>query len=64
MSYTHKEIYDALQLIQNICDEYYCMEKGCSKCPFNMQGDCVFVEERLSPTEWKLNPPENWVAFR
>lgn len=59
MKYTPQEIYNALMVIKTTCHE-----QGCDHCPFCSQGDCVVAHSELSPEEWELNAPENWVAFR
>ena len=59
MNYTHEEIYNALQIIKDTCNEI----NHCGKCPFYFEGECMVCKEDYSPTEWHINDPNQWRAF-
>lgn len=55
---TPTEIAEALQVIKDVCDEYYC---NCEACPIRgTSSDCGLDE---APTEWEINNPNEWKAF-
>ena len=58
MFYSNQEVYDALQLIHNICET-----TECSKCPFNSGHVCRITNDEETPSEWILNDPKQWKAF-
>ena len=60
MKYTHEQIFDALKIIMDICEESEC-NKG---CPFRTFDDeCWFKYNDCPPATWLLNTPSRWKAF-
>lgn len=61
MNYTHEEILDALEVIQEICLTHH---RECEKsCPFAHGTYCEIA--RKLPDEWDIGGKENvWRAFK
>lgn len=63
--YTNEEIYNALKVISETCEEHSRMFKGegCDNCPLeNCNGDCALFEDDR-PSDWVLHNPNKWRAF-
>lgn len=58
MSYSNKQLYDALSLIKNICEDTHCDD-----CPMYDKGMCRVSDSDNCPADWSLNCPEHWRAF-
>lgn len=56
--YTNKEIYLALKLIHDVCEQ----NGTCHKCPFHYKEECVFGQK--DPENWKLVPPPEPIEWR
>lgn len=61
MNYTNKDIYLALKLIHDICDQN---GGTCRKCPFYCKHTCMFNTKEEYPENWKLVPPPEPVEWR
>lgn len=56
-TYSNQEIYNALSLIRDVCNEY----SDCKTCPFGKRNCCQLNEE--TPQNWRLIPPDEYKAF-
>lgn len=59
MTYSNKQLYDALSLIKNICKD----NSSCDDCPLCDEDRCKVSDEGNCPADWTLNCPEHWRAF-
>lgn len=57
--YTNKEIYLALKLIHDICEQ----NGTCDKCPFCYKEACM-VGCQKDPENWRLVPPPEPIEWR
>lgn len=64
MKYTNKQIYEALNIIKETCNE--ADDDKCIECPLsNSSGVCNIVHSDVVPGSWKLNNADKkWMAFR
>ena len=61
MKHTQEEVINALQVIQDTCQEMHEFYP-CQHCPLSKNGTCVLQQQ--TPEEWKINPkPPVWKAF-
>lgn len=58
MSYSNKQLYDALSLIKSICENH-----DCDDCPMYDKGTCKVSSDEMCPADWALNYPDHWRAF-
>lgn len=63
--YTNEEIYNAVKVIADTCEEYKNMFKDgqCVNCPLrNVYDDCGVIDRE--PCDWVTNELDEWTAFR
>ena len=63
--YTNEEIYNALKVIHETCNEYKDAFNGgqCMNCPMRDDYDNCGVLE-LEPCDWEIRELDDWKAFK
>lgn len=62
---TDQEIYIALQILKDTCDDH---AETCIGCPLSFSDggpirQCGITDRFFTPSEWDISPVEHWQAF-